>query len=180
MKSRSRIIMAFLLCACLIVGVGYAAFTDYMDVNGQAEMNANEVVDGRVIFTEVEALDAENTININTNNPDKASFTIHNILSEGQTATFVLTIENTNTTEMFVKFTADEMRVTEDAKNYYTIAAEWLDDPTMQGDYAVIAANNGTLRFQIVVELTQPADKVLNASFLTTLEVSDSTQAVAE
>ena len=53
MKNRRNVIIAFLLCASLVVGVGYAALTDTLRIDGTANVkheNANNVFDGEVLF----------------------------------------------------------------------------------------------------------------------------------
>lgn len=53
MKSRSRIIAAFLLCACLIVGVGYAELTENLLVDGTLEYYVSDQtgLEGKLYFT---------------------------------------------------------------------------------------------------------------------------------
>jgi hypothetical protein len=69
---RSKIIMAFLLCACLIVGVGYAAVVDVMDITGTAEFNMDDSMDSNVYFSEAYAIPdkvsgkTENTASVTT------------------------------------------------------------------------------------------------------------------
>ena len=53
MKNRRNIVIAFLLCACLIVGVGYAALTQQLEVRGLANISldaAQEEFDQDVYF----------------------------------------------------------------------------------------------------------------------------------
>lgn len=52
MKNRRSMIVAFLLCACLIVGVGYAAIADQLTVNGTLEYSPTaDSLDQNVYFT---------------------------------------------------------------------------------------------------------------------------------
>lgn len=98
MKNRRNIIVAFLLCACLIVGVGYAALTDTLMINGNVTVkheNANNVFDGCVIF--------DNTITNGDNqidtieysaDADTATVSVNSLTVEGSKATFTLKIIN--------------------------------------------------------------------------------------
>ena len=64
MKNRRNIIIAFLLCATLIVGVGYAAFVGNLTINGTTAFNPeNNTLDENIEFSAVQY--AENcTVNI--------------------------------------------------------------------------------------------------------------------
>lgn len=94
MKKRRTIIISFILAAVLVMGVGYAALTDVLDITGTSEVKAK---DGEAAFnTDVKFIEANNgtgyTANINPNNDDKAAFTITEGTLQGQgdsvTATF--------------------------------------------------------------------------------------------
>ena len=53
MKNRKFIVVAFMLTACMIVGVGYAALTDTLNIGGDAEVSqagAENTFDGDVYF----------------------------------------------------------------------------------------------------------------------------------
>ena len=52
MKNRKSMIVAFLLCACLIVGVGYAAIADQLTIDGTVEYAPSSTnLDGNVYYT---------------------------------------------------------------------------------------------------------------------------------
>ena len=53
MKNRRLALVAFLLCACMIVGVGYAAVVVNLEVNGTAAFHTNSTsaLDGKIHFT---------------------------------------------------------------------------------------------------------------------------------
>lgn len=80
MKNRRNIIVAFLLCACLIVGVGYAALTTELYLNGSASLSdeyMEELFDSKISWVSAESEDAAkvtatisddgNTITLNAN-----------------------------------------------------------------------------------------------------------------
>ena len=48
MKNRRNMIVAFLLCACLIVGVGYAALTGQLAITGNARFNGSSLLDSEI------------------------------------------------------------------------------------------------------------------------------------
>ena len=173
MKNRRIIVASFLICACLVMGIGYAAFSDVMDINGSAELSVDKVTDGNIIFTSAEALLRQgetattNTANINPNNPDKASFSVNDLVTEGQTAQFKFIITNTNAEAYTIK-TLEHTLVNADANTYYEIT----DDLDVAGE--TIAANGGTLEVIITVTMkeTPTSGTAVNASFLTELSVA--------
>ena len=61
MKNRRLALVAFLLCACMIVGVGYAAVVVNLEVNGTAAFHTDSTsaLEGKIHFTgDKEVLDA--------------------------------------------------------------------------------------------------------------------------
>ena len=62
MKNRRNIIVAFLLCACLIVGVGYAALSTELYLNGSASLNdtyMEELFDSKITWVSAESEDSK-------------------------------------------------------------------------------------------------------------------------
>ena len=126
MKNRKTVVVAFLLCAVMVLGVGYAAIADVLDITGSADVkmeNAQASFDADVYFTNAELADgnAENTTSIDKDNNDKASFTANNLKGQGDTAKFVYTIYNGNDVNAVVtpsisSNTADE---------YFELSSDW-------------------------------------------------------
>ena len=77
MKNRKMAIVAFFLVAVLCIGAGYAVLTDILDIQGVANETGN-------------------TAEVNTNTPDKATFTVNTLAGKGDKATFTFTIKNEN------------------------------------------------------------------------------------
>jgi hypothetical protein len=78
MKNRKFVVVAFLLVAVLLLGVGYAALSDTLDITGSADVNqsaAEEAFNEDVYFSAAVANEDGNTASINGDNNDKASFT---------------------------------------------------------------------------------------------------------
>ena len=101
MKNRRNIIVAFLLCACLIVGVGFAELNDDLVITGSATISnteADEAFEADIYFTAASNNGvAANTANVDANDNDKATFTA-TAFTEGNadTATFTFTVMNDN------------------------------------------------------------------------------------
>lgn len=174
MKNRRIVIMAFLLCACLVMGIGYAAYSDIMDINGVANMDVESTKDGNLYFSAAEALVREgedttrNTASINGNNKDAASFTVNDVVTEGDAAKFKFTITNTNSNAFNISVRGTTLNT--DAQTYYSLTTS-LDGVSD----ATIAANGGTMEVLVTVTMTDtPASGVLtSASFLIELQVDE-------
>ena len=110
-------IVALTLVAALCLGIGYAAVTTTLEITGTAEMNIeklNEALDAKVYFTKVStgstlADDASaaytdnvtgNTASIVSTNNDKGTFTLKNLVAEGDSASITYEIKNESTSDV--------------------------------------------------------------------------------
>lgn len=76
MKNRRNLIVAFLLCACLIVGIGYAAVADELVITGTGSYEASlNPFDADVYFTRVVSQGKGITATV-TPNTDSATFDV--------------------------------------------------------------------------------------------------------
>ena len=162
MKNRKKILVAFMLVACMVVGVGYAALTNTLDIAGTGNVNASDAekafnqdiyFEGVVVNNSIKAggvVEADNlpyTANINTNNNDKAQFTVTGLHGQGDTTTITFRIVNNGDLEakLFVKSCTNssddffevkyyigenEINVGNTATSFYTVAAKSGETPT--------------------------------------------------
>ncbi|MBQ2805578.1 MAG: hypothetical protein IJF08_00860 [Clostridia bacterium] len=174
MKNRRIILIAFLLCSCMIVGLGYAAYSEVLDISGTAELDQDETHDGNVYFSSATPANNLDTASIVENNPDKATFSINSISHVDQYATFTFTITNENDEPYDVAVRAYTNNA--DADEYYSITCDIGGGEV--GDTAVLPAH-GTLDVLVTVEMTQltPANTVVSATFLLELLVSETVAA---
>ena len=81
MKNRKTIVVAFLLVAAMLLGVGYAALTDTLTIIGNAHIDvdtANKTFDEKVYFSDAEATSSTGTgtkDDVAAFNDDDATFT---------------------------------------------------------------------------------------------------------
>lgn len=107
MKNRRNVLIAFLLCATLIVGVGYAAFTGNLIINGTATYTHDGAeLDEDIFFSGYENL---KHCNVSFADGDTATlevtFTPADSLDGGKTCTATATLIITNTSlDKAVKF----------------------------------------------------------------------------
>ena len=150
MKNRKFVVAAFLLVAVMLLGVGYAALTDVLDITGSADVNqsaAEEAFNEDIYFTAAVANEAGNTASINSDNNDKASFTANTLKGKGDKATFTYTIINngdvdavvtpsisSNTNETYFKVYSDWNGQPQDLDAgdtvTYTVTIELIETPT--------------------------------------------------
>lgn len=120
MKNRKTIIVGFILVACMIMGVGYAALSDTFTIDGNATVsaeNANDYFNEHVYFQGVvlpnstvvsDVVDRNTygyTASINTAQ-DSASYHIYNL--EGQNNETTITFRITNDGDLDAKITLIE------------------------------------------------------------------------
>ena len=173
MKKRRTAIIAFLLCACLCIGAGYAAATDSLVVNGAANIAAATPEDFNldVFFTDnisksttgtsgtedVAALDASDT------SKDTVTITVNSLKTVGEIATFNFEIENsgaeTNSTVSLA------------------VTAKSASDPTLLeilgtlGQHTLAPGQKTTLTVTVKL-LRVPAETITNSAITLTVTAS--------
>lgn len=127
MKKRRSTIIAFLLVAALCLGIGYAALTDVLDIQGTAEVNLAGVesdFDANVYFSAVSS-GTGYTASINADNNDKGSFTVNGLTEKDQEITVTFTIKNDHdlpvTVTPAVKQNSNE--------TYFGLSSDWQSQP---------------------------------------------------
>ena len=138
MKNRRNIIIAFLLCATLIVGVGYAAFVGNLTVNGTTAFNPeNNTLDEKIEFSAVQY--AENcTVNIgptgDTATRDVTVTTADALTIDGKqiaTATCVLVITNSSTDTAVTLTNPTDFHNT---NGFFNISTDWTGDVVLNAN----------------------------------------------
>jgi hypothetical protein len=88
----------------MIVGVGYAALSDVMDVAGTTSYDSDKALDALVYFSNVEKSHTENNIQIVTGNVDKASFNVASLATIGDHTFFWITVTNDSAVDAQIAF----------------------------------------------------------------------------
>ncbi len=178
MKNRKRIIVAFMLIAVMLLGIGYAALTDVLDITGTAELtagNAQQAFDADVYFKSAEALDYQNsakpdTAEVSLSDNDVALFNAYNLAAQGDTASFKFVINNDSDLEVTI---TPSLTVVGDAAavavadEWFSVASDWAGQPK------VIAANS-SIEYTVTVTLKKtatltPEDPMISSKFSITL-----------
>ena len=130
MKNRKFVVAAFLLAAAMLLGVGYAAIADVLDITGSADVtkeNAQASFDADVYFIDAKIADDNvvNTTSINADNNDKVSFTAKSLHGQNDTAKFTYTIRNASDVDAVVTPSISSNTAVE----YFELSSDWNGQP---------------------------------------------------
>ena len=161
MKNRRTVVVAFLLCAVMLLGVGYAALSDTLDITGSADVNqsaAEEAFNTDVYFSAAVANETGNTASVNADNNDKASFTAATLKGKGDKVTFTFTIKNDGDVDATV---TPKLNATLGNTNpeYFTVTSDW------NGQSKTLEAGK-ELTYTVTVELIKTPTETIAGSFL--------------
>ena len=166
MKNRKFVVVAFLLVAVLLLGVGYAALSDVLDITGSADVNqsaAEEAFNEDILFTAAVANQEGNTASINADNKDKASFTANTLKGRGDKATFTYTI--TNNGDLDADITPSISSNTNEA--YFKVYSDW------NGAMKTLAAGQ-TITYTVTIELLEtPTEAIAGSCIIELTAVAD-------
>ena len=192
MKKRNLVIVAFMLVAAMTIGVGYAALSATLTINGTASLDisaASEDVTKQVYITSGSStkththdtlIDYANTGEETFTEKEYSSvnFKVYSLTQVGQSVTFTYTIKNAS--DASVVATVSLPNETTSDKNYFIASIKWAD-PSVNGT-SVVLQSGQTADVSVIVELdTLPAsttETTLQDSFefSVTAELATSTQ----
>ena len=182
MKKRRFVLLTFLVCAVLVISVGFASLIDSLSVDGTSTTSkeqATQVFDTDVYFTDATALTNGNTASVNADNNDKVSFTANTLVSAGDKAEFRFEVSNfssldatitTTLTANATTLTNDEGQVTtlKDANSYFKVTYQW-DTTTVT---AATSSNiPGKAYLTVTVELLESPEYNTKGDFTLTISV---------
>lgn len=161
MKNRKHVVVAFLLVAAMLLGIGYAALTDVLDITGSADVNqsaAEEAFNEDIYFSAAVANQDGNTARVNDDNKDKASFTANTLKGKDDYVTFTFTIKNDG--DVDAEITPTLNATTGNTKpDYFEITSDW------NGGSKTLEAG-GSQTYTVTVKLTQTPTETISGSFL--------------
>ena len=171
MKNRKTVVVAFLLVAVMLLGVGYAALTDVLDITGTADVNqsaAEESFNEDIFFSAAEANEDGNTASVNADNNDKASFTAKTLKGKGDKASFTFTIKNAGDLDVTVtpKLNAS---LGNTQPEYFAVTSDWAGQPKA-------LAAGAEITYTITVELIKTPTETISGSFLVELTATSVTE----
>ena len=161
MKNRKIVVIAFLVVASLLLGIGYAALTDTLDITGSADVNVSDLekeYEEDIYFSAAVANETGNTASVNSDNNDKASFSAKALVKKGDVATFTFTIQNdsAHTVSVQPKLNASSGNTNPE---YFSIVSDW-------DGAAKTIAPNGEITYTLTVTLLKDPTEAVSGSFL--------------
>ena len=175
MKNRKRIIVAFMLIAVMLLGIGYAALTDNLTITGEATVGASAAQnqwEQDIYFSAANATATTGTSGIadsaavGQSNNDSATFEVKSLNRKGEKATFVFTITNEGNTNYDATISVDNGYPTNTNGTYF--------DVTYDYGTSIVPAN-GTLDVTVTVELINDPVENLTAAFTVNLTATSET-----
>lgn len=181
MKNRRNIVVAFLLCACLIVGVGFAALTDELTITGSASVGYDEAekaydadiyfLSGDIVSSSNQATDDYKDTYTVVEKEDEASFTVGTLKAKGDSVTFKFTIKN-DSEDVITNLT---VRVTNTNETYFLVTPSFTTETIEANGEKDILVTVELIKTPILSEGQDP----ITGSFTITIEAIDAASANA-
>lgn len=168
MKNKKKVVVAFLLVAVMLLGVGYAALTDTLTIIGNAHIDldvANSTFDEKVYFSNAVATSSTGTgatADVASYTADDATFTANKLATVGQISVFTFTITNDSNVDALISVAATKLSGAVNPSNSntdkFTVAYSYPDGMT-------IAKNGGTIDVVVTVTVKEPVTSATSATF---------------
>ena len=167
MKNRKFVVVAFLLVAVLLLGVGYAALTDTLTIIGNAHIDldqANVVFDEKVYFSASEATSSTGTgtiADVADHTADDATFTANKLAVKDEQSVFTFTIKNDSNVDADISVNAKKLSGADNPSNSneqkFTVTYSYPDGMTI--------AAGGTIRVVVTVTVKEAITEATSATF---------------
>ena len=168
MKNRKIVVVAFLLAAVLLLGVGYAALTDTLTIIGNAHIDidtANKTFDEKVYFSAAEATSSTGTGSVADTasfTADDATFTANKLATVGQVSVFTFTITNDSNVDAVISVNSTKLSGVENPSNSnpdkFTVEYSYPDGMN-------VAKQGGTIKVVVTVTVKEPVTSATSATF---------------
>ena len=168
MKNRKIVVVAFLLIAVLLLGVGYAALTDTLTIIGNAHIDvdtANKTFDEKVYFSASEATSSTgsgSTADTASFTADDATYTANKLAIKGEKSVFTFTITNDSNVDAVISVNTTKLSGDVNPSNSNT------QKFTVEYSYpqgTTIAKNGGTITVVVTVTLKDVVTSATSATF---------------
>ena len=168
MKNRKFIVVAFLIVAVMLLGVGYAALTDTLTIIGNAHIDvdtANKTFDEKVYFSDAKASSSTGTgttADVVSYASDDATYTANRLATVGEKSVFTFTITNDSNVEALISVNTTKLSGDANPSNSnsdkFTVEYSYPDGMT-------IAKNGGTIDVVVTVTVAEPVTSATSATF---------------
>lgn len=168
MKNRKTVIVAFLLVAVMLLGVGYAALTDTLTIIGNAHIDldaANHTFDQRVYFSNAVATGSTGTgtnADVASYTADDATFTANKLAIVNEQSVFTFTIKNDSNVDAVISVEDTKLS---GAANPSNSNADKFTVEYSYPDGMNVAKNGGTITVVVTVTLKESVTSATSATF---------------
>ena len=152
MKNRKIVVVAFLLVSVLLLGVGYAALTDTLTINGSANVAADDVADAfdsNIYFSKVISGDGCNAV-IDPNDNDKGTITVNSgaLKAVGDEVIATYTIKSDSDLDVSIA----KPIITNTNSEHFEVSHSWAVDQTLE--------SGKTIDVTITIKLIKTDDSI--------------------
>ena len=167
MKNRRTVVVAFLLVAVMLLGIGYAALTDTLTLIGNANIDLQQAgvnYDKKVYFSAAEVVSSPNTAvdTVSGVGTDDATYSVHSLATMGDTAIFKFTIKNESNVPVVIEIPNKKLSGQDNNSN---------SNPTVFSityDYSIAdktIPSQGTMDVTVTVKVVAPVTTETGATF---------------
>jgi hypothetical protein len=168
MKNRKKIIVAFMLVAVMLMGIGYAALTDTLTIIGNAHIDigtANQTFDEKIYFSDAQATSSTGTGTVADTasyTADDATYTANRLAVKGEKSVFTFTI--TNDSNVKADITVNTVKLSGAAnpsnsnEDKFTVEYAYPQGTTIE-------SNGGTITVVVTVTVKEPVTSATSATF---------------
>lgn len=182
MKNRKKVLVAFVLCAALLMSVGYAALSTVLTLDGTAFIKTDAAQDefaGDVILKSVAAAAADDTAQIDAGSSNMtATFIVNSLALEDDTAVFTVIVESQSQFAATVgvkSITVDNQALTPATSGLTTTGTSEALDITCTWDTTDLAAGDTTPQeavLTVTIKLNQTPQNAVDYTFQIELEAT--------
>lgn len=178
MKNRKTVVVAFLLVAVMLLGVGYAALTDTLTIVGNATIDmtgAQSNFDEKIYFSDAAVL-THGTGNASGDQAaytaDDATYQLHSLATKGESAS--LKFEITNDSNVPVLLSVATNNPTNSNDTFFTVGYEYFSDAdlTTPTTLATPVASGAKLYVKVTVTVASPVTSQTTGTFGLSLNVT--------
>ena len=157
MRNRKTVVVAFMLCAVMLLGIGYAALTDTLEITGSAGVNVDDsrkVFDEDVYFSKVISGNGCTAEILSDNDKGEITVTDGELKEVGNEVIATYTIKSESDLAVKVTPSIEVLNPT-----YFQVTHSWAV-PSQ-----TIPAGGGTVDITITIKLIKTADADQDTTF---------------
>lgn len=178
MKNRKTVVVAFLLVAVMLLGVGYAALTDTLTIIGNATIDmtgAQNNFDEKIYFSDADILHQGTGNKTNDQasfTADDATYQIHSLATKDEYATLKFEITNDSNVPVLLSVAANNP--TNSNAQFFTVTYEYFTDVdlTQATTLSTPVASKDKLYVKVTVTVADAVTSQTTGSFGLALNVT--------